>query len=177
MSVTEINFPEGTRLYSIWADYVDKACCTDSLTESAPDSHQAIFKFLECVSKKLDRNVVKNELLYHNNGGGKVIARAASTGNLQILQAMSAYLENGLEALRNTFCSTVAVTEGIWARNGWESLTKHFLGINDQGVATNLDGFSLLSLCFLEKFSADELDKLIEFISFVNENQSSIWSD
>ena len=91
VSVTEICFSEGTRPYSIWADYVDKACCTDTLTE-----FQTIDKFLKCVSEKLGRDVVVSELLYHNNGGGKVIARAASTGNLQILQVMSAYLEMDL---------------------------------------------------------------------------------
>ena len=68
VSVTEICFSEGTRPYSIWADYVDKACCTDTLTE-----FQTIDKFLKCVSEKLGRDVVVNELLYHNNGGGKVV--------------------------------------------------------------------------------------------------------
>ena len=128
------------------------------------------------VSGKLGKDAVEKELLCHDNGGGKVIARVASTGNLPILQLMLMYFEDGYEILRDTF-SRLAVIDAV-ARNGWESLTKHLLGVDDPGVSKNFsNGFYLLSLYFLDKFNPDDTNNFVKFISCVNVVNSSNWSN
>ena len=117
VSVKTILTLEGNRRrYSIWVDYIDKVCAAQDDVIDGQRSCQAIQKLFEIVSQKFGKNIVKEKLLFH--GGRRVIDRAASNGDFQILGVMLNYLDVSLQT--NIFDVTftrLEVVQGMRKKN------------------------------------------------------------
>ena len=87
VSVKIIFTSEGNhRRYSIWADYVDKACAVEDDVINEQRNCQAIGKLFKCITQKLDKNIVQEKLLLHDDD--LVIDRTVSTCNFHMFGVM-----------------------------------------------------------------------------------------
>ena len=188
VSVKTILTSEGNRRrYSIWTDYVDKACAAqdDIIVVKPSRSCQAIQKFLNCVSQKLGQEFVRQNLLFHEND--RVFDCAASNGDFHIFGTLFNHPDVSRE-FRKEFIMSIArleVIQGIWKNYKMKPLELLF-GIDHEEMATNLLGeFQwLFYFLFEESFKMNDSKGFLDFVLDVKEikgegrpRRYSIWSD
>lgn len=176
--IASINRNYKLRRYSIWIDYINKACFGDERS-----SHKALGKFMECVTKELGESAAKKLMLAYDDVNDDVITSAAMSGYIEMVEAMLIHSSDEVRyEIRDYVFTRKGVVEKLIRMKGSDFWTKHFLEIDDQGLANSSskvqDGFNLLSLYFLEKFDKYQLEDFIKLITSEapeNEKYWSIW--
>ena len=158
---------------SIWVDYINKAC-----NEDGRNSHKALEKFMKCVSDKLGKTATKKLVLAYDDISGDVITSAASSGCMDLVDAMLAHMtkEDRYEIRDNVFTTEGLVSKLVRTR-GSHYWIKHFLALDKERVARNVpDGFNVLCLYFVDKFDKAGLKEFVEFIRSDPPENDFYWS-
>ena len=159
-----------------------KACSDTSDETDAPSfTSKAIKKFIRYTwDNEACSKLAVSQLLRHNDGNGEdVIVRAASSGNVQVFEALTSKLDIWKEYRTEENSSRkFPVFEKMLNRYGSERVIRRYLGINAVGMVTNLaDVFHILAFDFLDIFNKEQLQNFVEFIqekSLIN--PQGIWN-
>lgn len=173
--------------YSIWSDYIYKACQSDGRLLDL--SKKAIIILMKCVAKEFGQNGTIDQMLDHNPGfmsknrdqRKTIINLALCSGKIQIIEALLSGFGQRKRSYKREMLFTDSVIENIWNNARAEVLMKTYLPtfienewsskIRNELVA----GIFVLNH-FLPKFNENELNELVLWMTDVGKRSDcSIW--